>query len=60
MGRWSTDPDDYDEPPEDDPWEDDVPDWWWETSYASAADYDWNEARFIEWCEDQIAPETAS
>jgi hypothetical protein len=56
MGRWSLDPPDYPEPPEEDEsWEDDVPDWWWETSYVDAADYDWNEARYVEWCEEVAA-----
>ncbi len=38
MGRWDTDPD-YDEP-ENDPWEDEVPPYWW-------ADMDEDEAYWL-------------
>lgn len=52
MGRWSLDPPDYEEPLEgDENWEDEMPDWWWETSYVDTADYNWNEARYVEWLE---------
>lgn len=56
MGYYSGPYWDGEEPPEgDEDWEDDVPEWWWETSYVDAADYDWNEARYIEWLESVAA-----
>ena len=46
---WRDYDDDYGDE-EDYHWEDDVPDWWWDSAYVDAADYEWNEARYLEWC----------
>lgn len=54
------DPADYEEPPEPTPWLDEAPEWWWDSNEVDADSYNWNEARYLDWCEEMfwvITPE---